>query len=228
MKPSIYFTITLISILLAGAGGQLFARNAQIIYLKAPKDAPQTAYIYQKGSPPFEVELSRNNFSDTFKLADGEATLYFLGEELVEGEVFPEGAPSIKVPADRGKILILAFSDRKNQVFPVQFKVVNANDEQFGPGDRMFINFTDSRIVGDVGRKTLNLAPFSISVLRNAGKPKEEYQVRLDRVDSQTTRPVTFIRQTWRQSTSRRSLIFIYSPSGSKRVTYYSAPIKDL
>jgi hypothetical protein len=174
------------------------------------------------------VDLERNNFSDTFKLADGEVTLRFLGRELAKDEEFPAGAPSVEVSADYDKILILAFPNPGNSVFPVTFKVINANDEEFGAGDRMFINFTDSRIIGNVGRKTLELGAFSIAVLKDAGKPKEEYQVSLNRIDPDVGKPVTFIRQKWRQSASRRALIFIYAPAGSRGVTYYSAPIRDL
>ena len=228
MKPIRYIILAFVWILLAVPGAQLFGRNAQILYLKAPKNAPKTAVIYQKGEPPLRVKLARNNFSDTFKLADGEITLGFLGRKLGKKQAYPEGAPSVKVPADYDKILILAFPDPKNTVFPVNFKVINANDDTFGAGDRMFINFTDSRIVGNVGRKQLDLDAFSISVLKDAAKPKEEYPVNLNRIDPDIDRPVTFIRQKWRQSDSRRALIFIYAPAGSRGVTYYSAPIHGL
>ncbi len=228
MKFSAYTFRLLAAMLLLGGVSSLFGRSAQVLYFKAPKNAPQAVHIYQSAAQSVEVELKRNNFSKSFKLEDGALTLRFLGTKLVEGQEFPLEAPSLEVPADYEKVLILAFANPKNPVFPVRFKVIKANDETFGPGDRMFINFTDNRIVGNVGSQQLDLASHSIKVVSNAAKAKESYQVRLDRVDPEQGRPYTFIRQAWRQSLRKRVLIFVYSPPGSRAVTYYNAPVHDL
>lgn len=223
-----YILLMFVGIMLAH-GGALFAeRNAQLLYFKAPKNAPKAAHVYQAGADPVEVALERNNFSPNFKIQDGEIVLRFLGAPLGPEQEFPEGAPALSIPATYRKVLILAFPDPGNKVFPVRFKAINANNKSFGVGDRMFINFTENKIIGMVGKRKLNLKPLSIAVVKNAGSPKEEYEVRLDRIDPINKKPFPFIRQVWRQSASNRSLIFVYSPPGSSRVTYYNAPIKDL
>ncbi|WPJ97179.1 hypothetical protein SH580_05585 [Coraliomargarita algicola] len=218
----------LAAILLFGGISSLFGRSAQVLYFKAPKNAPQSVHIYQSATQSVEVDLKRNNFSKSFNLEDGAITLRFLGTKLQEGQEFPVAAPSLEVPADYDKVLILAFANPRNPVFPVRFKVIKANDETFGPGDRMFINFTDYRIVGNVGNQKLDLASHSIKVVSDAAKPKQSYQVRLDRVDPAIGKPYTFIRQAWRQSSTKRVLIFVYSAPGSGSVTYYSAPVHNL
>ncbi|MDP4612090.1 MAG: hypothetical protein NWT02_12955 [Opitutales bacterium] len=229
MKPSFYLYLIAVVVFIAGQESHLFAdRTAQILYFRAPKDAPKSAVIYQASEAPFEAELKRNNFSKSFKLSDGDIVLHFLGSKLVEGEEFPVGAPSVSVPAAYEKVLILAFTDPQNPVLPVRFKVINANQGSFGEGDRMFINFTDNKIAGAVGRKKLELGPFSVAVVKDAAGPKEEYSVSLDRLAPEQDKPVTFIRQNWRQSANQRSLIFIFSPPGGSGVTYYNAPIRNL
>lgn len=229
MKPRLCLYLIAVVVFVAGQDSQLFAdRTAQILYFRAPKDAPKSVVIYQASEAPFEAKLKRNNFSKSFKLSSGDLVLRFLGSKIVEGEEFPVGAPSVSVPAAYEKILILAFPDPQNPVLPVRFKVINANQGSFGEGDRMFINFTDNKIAGAVGRKKLELDPLSIAVVKNAAGPKEEYPVSLDRLAPGQNKPVTFIRQNWRQSATQRSLIFIFSPPGGSGVTYYNAPVRNL
>ncbi|MGJ8644289.1 MAG: hypothetical protein ACSHX9_12845 [Luteolibacter sp.] len=199
-----------------------------MLYFKAPKDAPEVAVVYQKGKEPVEVDLERNNFSRSFDLANGDILLRFLPSILAEDAEFPANAPSARVPEGWEKVLILAFQDPKNSVMPVKFKVINASAGKLGKGDRMFINFTENDVVGLVGKKRLALKANATAIVKNAAAPNEEYQVQLDRIDPVRKKRLTFIRQTWRQSATRRSLIFIYSPPGSTSVTYYNAPVRDL
>lgn len=203
-------------------------RTAQMLYFKAPKDAPESTAIYQNGKKPVEVDLERNNFSSSFGLAEGELILRFLPSILPDDTEFPAKAPMAKVPEGWEKVLILAFHDPKNPVMPVSFKVINASPEKLGKGDRMFINFTDSDVFGLVGSRKLTLRANSTKIVKNAANPGEEYQVQLDRIDPVRKKRLPFIRQTWRQSATRRSLIFVYSPAGSAGITYYNAPVRDL
>ncbi|MGJ8654822.1 MAG: hypothetical protein ACSHX6_00115 [Akkermansiaceae bacterium] len=223
------FTVVLTSTVFAqNTAKKTTKRTAQILYFKAPKEAPKTAVIYHAEAPPLEVTLPRNNFSSSIELAPGEVVLRFVPSILAEDTEFPQNAPSIRVPKGWKKILILAFNDPQNPVMPIRFEVVNANPAKLGPGDRMFINFTNNRVFGKVGSKKLTLKAKSTAVIKNAAQPNEEYNVQIDRVDPNTKKRLTFIRQMWRHSARRRSLILIYSPAGSTSVTYYNAPIRDL
>ncbi|MGJ8671830.1 hypothetical protein [Rubritalea sp.] len=204
------------------------ARTAQMLYFRAPKGAPETAFVYQKGKAAEKIELKRNNFSSSFKLASGDLVLRFLPREVAADEEFPKNAPSVRIPRGWGKVLLLAFPDPENTVFPIRFKVINADAGTFGEGDQMFINFTDSDVLGYVGKIKLTLRARSTEIVKNAAAPGEEFQARLDRIDLNTKKRITFIRQVWRQSAKRRSLMFIYSPPGSSAITYYNAPVRDL
>lgn len=218
---ALLFSVALSSVALAD-------RTAQMLYFKAPKGAPESVAIYQTGKDPVEVELKRNNFSESFELGSGELVLGFLPSILPEDAEFPKNAPTAKVPEGWEKVLILAFHDPKNPVMPVRFKVINASSGNLGNGDRMFINFTNSDVFGLVGRKKLVLKANATAIVKNAAAPGEDYQVQIDRIDPVRKKRLTFIRQVWRQSATRRSLIFIYSPPGSTAVTYYNAPVRDL
>lgn len=224
LKTSLYtviITVALSSLAIA-------ERTAQILYFKAPQTAPKEAVIYQGKSEPVEVLLPKNNFSISYKLASGDIVLKFLPSLLNEDEKFPVNAPSLNIPASWEKVLILAFSDPKNPVMPVRFKAVNASQGTLGKGDRMFINFTDNNVFGLVGKKKLSLKANSTAIVKIIARPKEEYRVQLDRIDPVLKKRLPLIRQMWRHSARRRSLILIYSPAGSTSVTYYNAPIRDL
>ncbi|MGJ8671833.1 hypothetical protein [Rubritalea sp.] len=199
-----------------------------MLFFKAPKGAPETAFIYQTGKAPEEIELNRNNFSESFKLESGDLVLRFLPNELVGDVEFPKGAPSVTIPAAWDKVLLLAFPDPKNTIFPVRFKVINAAAGNFGVGDIMFCNFTDNKIFGYVGKKKLTLKAGSTEVVKNAGVSGGEFKTQLDRIDPATQKRSAFVRQAWRYYATRRSVMFVYSPPGSSSVTYYCAPVWDL
>lgn len=223
-----YKTILLLQVLTLILSGPLSARTAKILYLQAPKGAPENVFIYSDDQQPKEVDLPKNNFTKPFNLPEGDLKLYFLPSKLDVDQEMPKNAPSAKIPANWNKILILASYNPKNALMPVRFKIINANTNKLGNGDLLFINSSGDAIAGKVGNKKLSLQPKSMAIIKNPAKPSEEYETLLNRFDKKRNLSITFIRQVWRQSANQSSVVFIYSPPNSNRITYYSAPVRDL
>jgi hypothetical protein len=202
-------------------------RTIRFFYFRAPADAPQSAYMYMNQEALGEVEIPRNNFSKAMQLQEGPLKLYFLPEAMVPAQEFPFGAPSVEIPEEWDEVLIFVSSDMNNAILPMKFYAINGSDSDFQAGDRMFINMTDNAIFGLVGSETLKLKPKSIETVRNPAKSEGSYRVKLDRFDPNTNKTKTLIRQVWKQSTTQKSIILIYSPSGSGRVSYYSVPVRN-
>lgn len=226
-----YPLLTLLVVLISATS--MHARSAKILYLKAPKTAPQEAFLYQGNSDglkdAIKVPLPKNNFSNTIELADGDIKLYFL-ESKFEGsnEDFPKNAPSVSIPAAWEKVLIFAHTDSSNPVLPIKFKVVNANQDKLAVGDLMFINSSDSDIYGMVGSQKLSLKAKTTAIITKQGVSKKLYDVKLNRLDKERNISVAFIRQSWPLSSSRSAVVFIYKSMNSNRVTYYTAPVRGL
>lgn len=221
-------TYSLILTMLLMAFGSQFAesRSVRFLFFRAPADAPESAVMYVNGKEPVEVTFPRNNFSKPLELKKGSLLLHFLPEAIAADEEFPENAPSVKVPETWDEVLVFVSHAPKNPRMPVNIHAINAGDDQMKAGDRTFINLTDNGVFGSVGSKKLKLKPNSIVTIRNAASAGESYQVKLDRFDLDTKKRKALIRQSWKQSDTKKSLILIYSPSPG-RVSYYSAPVRN-
>lgn len=207
----------------------LSARTAKILYFQAPKEAPENVFIYQNNQNPFKQNLPKNNFSSAIKLVEGDLDLQFLPSFLLEDEAFPENAPSVKIPAEWNKILILVSNDPTNALLPVKLRIINASKELVGNGDLIFLNLSTDTIKGTVGDKELELKPDTTEIIKDPIEPEaKQYMVELDRLDAEKELSLTFIRQLWRRSNSQSLLMLIYNHPVSKRISYYCAPIKNL
>ncbi|MGE9269969.1 MAG: hypothetical protein ACQKBU_04135, partial [Verrucomicrobiales bacterium] len=171
--------------------------------------------------------LPRNNFSDPFELADGEVTLSFLPDFLGEDEKLPAGCPRLKIPEDWQKVVILAFPNPKNSVFPVQFKAFDASGNQFGSGDLLFINFSRSNVFGTIGSKKLQLGKGETKVVRAPTAQQGDYKVKLDVIPEATGNRQRFLRQTWRHDPKRRQVVMVLPQAPPRQVSYYAASISD-
>ncbi|MDQ8196179.1 hypothetical protein QEH59_17215 [Coraliomargarita sp. SDUM461004] len=168
------------------------------MYYDAPDSAPKDAFIYQGDEAAGRVPLPRRNFSKPFELAEGALRVSLLPAALAEGVSIPEQAPAIQIPKEWDKVLILAFPDPNNPIFPIRLKALDASDDVFGPGELLFINFAEVSIFGMVGEQKLLLHPETIQVISHPIPDKGEYQIKLDSVKNDIESRRWLMRQTWR------------------------------
>lgn len=202
-------------------------RLARILYHGAPVDAPKNAFVYQKNKAPQEVVLERRNFSKSFELAGGDLRLAFMPSVLPEGAVFPVEAPALVIPKQWKKVLILVFHDPTNPIMPIRLQALNANDNVFGPGELLFINYSDISIFGLVGEKKLLLHPETTEVVSHPIPKMGEYQVKLDSVENDIESRRWLMRQTWRHQPKVRRVVFVLPLPAPRTVKLYTAPIRD-
>ena len=202
-------------------------RVARIMYYGASPDAPEKAFVYQKGKEPQEVVLERDNFSESFELASGPLRLMFLPSEVPKDAPDLKKAPFLKIPESWSKVLILVTEDPENPVMPIRLQSINANDNKFGPGDLYFVNFSDINIFGYVGKKELRLKPESVSVITSPLKKRGDYQVQLDSAKEDLKSRRWLLRQTWRHQPNVRRVIFAIPLPPPRQLMLYSAPIRD-
>lgn len=213
--------ITLL-LLLAFSTSVQSARLVKIIYFDTPKSISEKVYIYDTSGEKVEVFLKYKKASESFEISEGITKLAFLGEDVDSDDPSPLlGAPNINIPESWDKILLIAFKDPTNKKYGIRVKAINAAPSEFDTGQILFINYTNLSLFGKMGSKKLLVKPRSKFILDMKNLNELSYPFKLDYINKETSsKPVYFIRKTWRNYSKRRQLVFIYHPSGSKSVTY--------
>lgn len=222
MKPLVY-------LLLCCLVGTIYADNrvARVLYYGAPANAPEVAFVHQAEMPSQEVELGRHNFSDSFDLGPGAIRLALLPSALPEGEPVPAGAPSVAIPEGWNKVLILVFKDKSNPIMPIQLKAINANDDEFGPGELYFVNFSEMTVFGMVGEKRLISKPRTAETISAPRSGRGKYMLKLNAFKDDPEKRRRLIQQRCHYDPTARVLTFMVPLPAPRMVKLYSAPIKD-
>jgi hypothetical protein len=202
-------------------------RVARIMYYGASKAAPKTAFAYDENGGSQAVELNRHHFSDSFEIPSGDIVLQFVSKELSEDQLMPETAPRLKIPKEWKKVLIMVSEDLENAVFPITLNAIDASDDVFGPGEILFINFSEIGIFGMIGDKKLVLKPQATAVISNPASKREDYYVQLDSVEGTIDTRRWFLRQRWRHQPKQRYVAFVIPMPKPRVAKIYATPIRD-
>ena len=202
-------------------------RVARIIYYGASKAAPKTAVAYDESGASQAVKLGRHHFSDSFEIPSGDIVLTFVSKELPDDQPLPETAPRLKIPKGWKKVLIVVSEDMENAVFPITLNAIDASDNVFGPGELLFINFSDIGVFGMVGDKKLVLKPQATALISNPASKREDYYVQLDSVESTIETRRWLLRQRWRHQPKQRYVAFVLPMAKPRVAKIYATPIRD-
>lgn len=202
-------------------------RVARIIYYGASKAAPKTAVFYDQSGASQVVELGRHHFSDSFEIPNGDIVLRFVPKQLSDDQPLPAAAPRLKIPKKWKKVLIIVSEDPENAVLPITLNAIDASDDVFGPGELLFINFSEIGIFGMVGDKKLLLKPQATALISNPTSKREDYYVQLDSVEGTIETRRWFLRQRWRHQPTQRYVAFVIPMPKPRVAKIYATPIRD-
>jgi hypothetical protein len=197
------------------------------MYYEAPAGAPSEAYVYQEGIDPQVVELDKRNFSKSFDMGDGSIRMAFLPTLLAEDAEVPESAPSVAVPEDWTKVLILVFQDTSNTVMPIRLQAINTSDDVFVPGGILIANFSEITVFGKVGDKKLVSKPKSVEFIKQPISERGHYAVSLYTYKDGAEKRSPLLKQRWQYNPGTRVITFITPAPLPRMVKLYSAPIPD-
>jgi hypothetical protein len=133
-------------------------RSCRILFPERSEDAPTEAYIFD-GKKSQRVLLPSLNFSEVIELPLGAITIGMTPDAIDDPKVFPEGAPSVSIPADQTDLYFLIFSDPKNKVLPIRIHSVNIDKNEFKVGETMWFNFTNQKIAAKLGETEFFIDP---------------------------------------------------------------------
>ncbi|WPJ96418.1 hypothetical protein SH580_01715 [Coraliomargarita algicola] len=202
-------------------------RVARVLYYGAPAGGPEYAFVNQVNQEPQKVSLDRHNFSESFDLTEGSIRLYFLPSLLAEDAPVPESAPSVYVPEDWSKVLILAFQDKNNPTMPIRLKAINANDDVFAPGGVYFVNFSEMTVFLMVGDKELISQPHSLEMVTKPIKERGSYLLKLATFKDNPNKYRPLVQQKCQYHPDVRVLTFVSPMPPPRMVKLYSVPIPN-
>ncbi|BDS05909.1 hypothetical protein NT6N_09490 [Oceaniferula spumae] len=211
------------------AGAAHADRPVRILYFQSPADSPEEAYLYAGPKMIGQTELPRYNFSKTFEIpnAKNKIRLTFLPKPLEEGQKIPRGAPSVIIPTQWQKVLLLVSENKNNSTMPIKVTAINASNNVFGPGSIYMMNLSQLRIGGTIGDQKIDLQPRTVKIVKNPSNTNGVYPTKLYSVHKPGDTPQRFIRQMWGHDNQERKVLFILPKPAPQHATYYCAPLRD-
>lgn len=202
--------IPLATILAAFAASVLHAemRSCRVVYPERPRGAPKIAYLFD-GKESLQTALPSKNLAPVIELPGGELNLAMTAGEVDDPGSLPPEAPRLRIPEGVKDFYILVTHDPDNPHLPVKMELVDPADSTLMPGEMLWINRTDHRIIARLGDSEISMKPRSQSVckgpLAKSGYYDAEfaYQVNGEGPEARITE------QRWWHDTESRHLGFV-------------------
>jgi len=173
MRSLLILIVAAIGLPVAADAESTTMRTCRIVFPERPNDAPTTACLFD-GKQNIEVTLPSMNFSEVITLPPGDLTILMTREKITDLENLPLNAPRLKISENVRDFYILISPDPKNLTLPVQMNLVNTSDGKLKPGETLWFNLTDHRILAKLGESRMSVAPKSQTVSK-APMPSSGY-----------------------------------------------------
>jgi hypothetical protein len=107
------------------------------------------------------------NFSRVIAIRRGEVTLVLTPEKITDPKNVPADAPRLQIPEDVKEFYILMTPDTSNKVLPLRMNLVNTSDGKLMPGQTLWFNLTNHRVVAKLGDAKMSVSPKSTTVSKD-------------------------------------------------------------
>lgn len=200
--------------------GHAQPRTFRMVYPERPQGMQKTAYLFD-GSESREISLPNMNLSEVMRLADGEITIAITMDKIETPELLPANAPKLIIPEHARDFYIIITADPGNAYFPVKMNLADMVKYKTGPGETLWYNLTDHRIVAKLGAADMSVEPLGQTVSRAPAdasgyyEARFEYQVRGEGAFA----PIT--EQNWWHDAACRHLGFMVNTGGKLPKIYY-------
>lgn len=213
-------------VVIVAAGAAVFTgvlqakpRSCRVVFPERPPGAPKIAYLFDGKDSRMTVLPSRN-LAPVIELPGGELTIAMTREKIDDAEALAPEAPRLKIPENVSDFYILLTPDLENRHIPVKMELVDPVESKLKPGETLWFNRTDHRIIARLGDSEISMKPRSRSVgecpVLKSGHYNAEfaYQANGEGPEARITE------QRWWHDTESRHLGFIVS-SGDKLPKIY-------
>lgn len=189
------------------------ARTCRIIYPDRPQTAPKLAHLFD-GSKSREVTLPSMNFSEVFRLPNGEISIALTTDAIGNPELLPSNAPKLRIPETVNDFYIILTPDLTNTYLPVKMNLADAGEGKIRSGETLWFNYTSHRIVAKLGDAEMSVDPKGRSISKPPAKESGYYAAQFA-YKAQDQGPLARItEQNWWHDAKSRNLGFIIDSGG--------------
>ena len=219
MKRKLAAAIPLVILLLTGiTEGR--ERSFRMVFPERPRGAPKVAYLFD-GTNSRLVTLPSMNLSEEILLPKGELRIVLTAEEVKVPELLPANAPSLRIPETLVDFYIIVTPDPENKHLPVKMNIVDAGEGKLKPGETLWFNLTDHKIVAKLGDARMAVDPMGKTVSRDPLRTSGYYEARFAYQPGGTGELAPITEQSWWHDDKSRHLGFIANTGGKLPKIYF-------
>lgn len=195
-------------------------RTCRIIFPERPNDAPKVAYLFD-GKENHEIALPSMNFSEVLTLPRGELFLMMSPTRIVDLENLPTDLPRLRIAENVREFYILVTPDRSNARLPIRMNLVNASDGKLKPGETLWFNLTEDRIVAMLGESKMSVMPKGTTITRDPLPESGYYKAQFAHQRNAEGKFHRITEQMWWHDAESRHLGFIVNSGGRLPKIYF-------
>jgi hypothetical protein len=167
------------------------------------------------------------NLSEVIELPGGEITLAMTPNEINDPKVLPAESPLLKIPETVMDFYIIITPDPKNQILPVKMNLVDTGGGKLKPGETLWYNFTDHRIIGRLGSAKMTVEPVGRTISKDPAPASGYYVARFAYQMNGSGEFAPITEQSWWHDANNRHLGFIASSGGKLPKIYFFRDFRD-
>mgnify|MGYP005852980129 CR=1 FL=1 len=189
------------------------SRTCRVVFPERPNDAPKVAYLFD-GTQNQEVWLPSMNLSPVIELPDGDLTISMSSDKIIDPEEVPAGIPFLKIAEGVSDFYILITPDKKNDVFPIKMNLVDVGAGKLNPGQTLWFNLTDHRIVAKLGETTMAVKPRRSTVTKAPAPKSGYYEAHFGYQSKEMKELAPITEQYWWHDANSKHIGFIVNTGG--------------
>ena len=195
-------------------------RTCRVVYPERPRNAPRVAHLFD-GKTSKLVTLPSMNLSEVIELPDGNLTLAMTSKQVVDPTQLPADTPKLQIPEQIRDFYIIVSSNPKNNVIPVTMNLVASGRSDLEPGQTLWFNLTEHRIIAKMGEQVVNVPPKGKNISNNPIQESGYYLARIAYQANGTGAVAPITEQQWWHDTNSRHLGFVATTGGKLPKLYY-------
>jgi hypothetical protein len=205
---------------------QAAPRTCRLVYPERPQEAPKTAYLFD-GNKSHSVALPSMNFSEVIELPDGEITIAMTASEISDPELLSPKTPFLKIPETVRDFYIIILPDPNNEILPIKLNLVDTGGEKLKPGETLWYNFTEHRILAKLGSENMMVSPRGRTISRRPIPESGYYEARLAYQADGNGLVAPITEQSWWHDANSKHLGFIVNTGGKLPKIYFYRDFRD-
>lgn len=195
-------------------------RSCRIVYPERPKGAPKMAHLFD-GKDSHQITLPSMNLSPVIELPSGELTIAMTADVVSDPESLSPAAPRLRIPESVTDFYILVTPDPDNLHIPVKINLVDPGGEKLKPGETLWFNGTNHRIVGKLGEARLSVKPKARAISKDPVPTSGYYTAEFGYQANGEGAFAPITEQSWYHDARSRHLGFIVNTGGKLPRIYF-------